>query len=81
MNLNKYVDVDESDSESDDEIDIHEIARSGSLSDLEWALLKDKTFYCFHKDEVCVYFDNQCFHVIIYLLYDIVGSCCFALHC
>ena len=54
MKTNKYLEDSDSVSESDDEIDIHDIVQNGTIETLEWALVKD-CFRLLHiKDEVDV---------------------------
>ena len=48
---NKYMD-ESSESEPEDDIDIHDIARNGTYEEMEWALLKDRLSLCFQKDKV-----------------------------
>lgn len=47
---NKYLE-ESSDSESDDEVDIHDIAKNGTYEEMEWALVKNKLTLCFSKDK------------------------------
>ena len=48
---NKYVEEDSDDESDEEEIDIHEVARTGSLEEMEWALMKDRLYWCSLKDE------------------------------
>ena len=48
---NRYLDS-ESDEESDNEIDIHGIAATGTLEEMKWALQKDRLKLCNLKEKV-----------------------------
>lgn len=52
MSANKYIDHGDSDSESDDEIDVHNIVKNGTMKELQWALQKDRFKLLNLKDEV-----------------------------
>ena len=54
MKSNKYLEDSDSVSESDDEIDIHDIVQNGTIETLEWALVKDRFRLLHIKDEVDV---------------------------
>lgn len=53
-NSNKY-DAEDSNSEidSDDEIDIHAVVRTGSLAEVKEAISRDRPRYIALKDKVC----------------------------
>jgi hypothetical protein len=69
---NKYIDDDDensiesSESESEDEIDIHEIVKTGTLAEVKEAIAKDRPRLIALKDEVSIL---ECFGgVEIYIL-------------
>jgi len=54
MSHNKYLDEEESsDSDWDDDIDIHEVVRSGTFQEVKEAIAMDRPRYIALKDEVC----------------------------
>jgi hypothetical protein len=50
--MNKYLDSDESDSDFDDDIDIHEIVRSGTFDEVKEAIALDRPRLIALKDDV-----------------------------
>ena len=52
--MNKYLDDDETDSDVDDDIDIHEIVRTGTFDDVKEAIAIDRPRLIALKDEVYV---------------------------
>ena len=47
---NKYLES-SSEEETDDEIDIHDIVKNGTVEEMDWALLKDRASFLYKKDE------------------------------
>jgi hypothetical protein len=50
--MNKYLDDDETDSDLDDDIDIHEIVREGTFDEVKEAIALDRPRLIALKDEV-----------------------------
>lgn len=51
--MNKYLEGDSESENDDNEIDIHEVVRSGTLAEVKEAIMRDRPHYIAKKDEVC----------------------------
>lgn len=49
---NKYLDEDSSSESDEDDIDVHQVARVGSIEEMQWVLSKDRLKICNLKDSV-----------------------------
>lgn len=56
--MNKYLEESESDTESEADIDIHEIVRSGTFQDVKEAIARDRPRLIALKDEVSALFNE-----------------------
>lgn len=68
MSHNKYLDEeDSSDSDWDDDIDIHEVVRSGTFQEVKEAIAMDRPRYVALKDEVRVPSTRSSFQIVTFL--------------
>jgi hypothetical protein len=75
--MNKYLDDDETDSDLDDDIDIHEIVREGTFDEVKEAIALDRPRLIALKDEVISRvrnYNGSVLSLCISMLYRLIES-------
>jgi len=69
MNNNKYLEEDSESDNGDNEIDIHEVVRTGTLAEVKEAIMRDRPHYIAKKDEVCIFSISLLFAVDLHIIF------------
>lgn len=64
--MNKYLEGDSESENDDNEIDIHEVVRTGTLAEVKEAIMRDRPHYIAKKDEV------RMFYFYVLLSYELI---------